>query len=136
MEMLAWRFIDEFKQAGYRDIRAMETQARDALVAHSWPGNVRELRNVIEYASAIGDGDVLRVHDLPPELRGEKPPLATSQTLGDLERQRILEALNKTHGRRDEAAAQLGMARSTLWRKIREYGIVLPKTARDNRGHD
>lgn len=136
IEMLAWRFMDEFKEAGYRDIRAMETQARDALVAHSWPGNVRELRNVIEYACAVGDGDVLRVADLPPELRGEKPSAEKSLTLGDLERQRILEALEKTHGRRDDAAAQLGMARTTLWRKMREYGIVPSKATRDIRRLD
>ena len=132
-EMLAWQFIDEFKEAGYRHIRVMEGAARDALVEHSWPGNVRELRNVIEYASAVGDGDVLRLSDLPPELRGERPSAAKAQTLGDIERQRILEALQKTNGRRDDAAAQLGMARSTLWRKIREYGIVSPKAERPSR---
>jgi two-component system response regulator AtoC len=133
VEMLAWQFIDEFKEAGYRPIRVMEAQARGALVAHSWPGNVRELRNVVEYASAIGDGDVLRVSDLPPELRGERPSTAKSQTLGDIERQRILDALEKARGQRGEAAAHLGMARSTLWRKMREYGIVSPIAERGKR---
>jgi two-component system, NtrC family, response regulator AtoC len=132
-EMLAWRFIDEFNEAGYRNIRMMEAQARDALVAHSWPGNVRELRNAIEYASAIGDGEVLRVGDLPPEIRGERASTAKSQTLEDIERQRILEALEKANGRRGEAAARLGIDRSTLWRKIREYGIVpLRRVGRDH----
>ena len=126
VEMLTWRFIDEFARLGYRHIEMIEGAARDALLAHSWPGNVRELRNVIEFACAMGDGESLRLSDLTPELRGESAPVTRPLTLKDAERARILKALEQTAGNREEAAKRLKISRSTLWRKAREYGLLTP----------
>jgi two-component system, NtrC family, response regulator AtoC len=125
VEALTWRFVDEFERAGHRHIEAIEEDALGALLAHDWPGNVRELRNVIEYAFAVGTGEVLTLAELPPELRGEPPPepLGTAPTLVELERQRIVEALRRTAGRKGKAAELLGMSRSTLWRKLRELNL-------------
>ena len=95
----------------------------DALTSYSWPGNVRELRNVVEYAFAVGVGPTLVVNDLTPELRGEPPPGATVPTERDLERRRLLEALQESGGRKGDAAELLGVSRSTLWRKLKEYRI-------------
>lgn len=126
VEILAWYFIDEFNKQGYRRVDAIEPLALDAMNSYRWPGNVRELRNNVEYAFAVGEGPVLKLDELTPELRGEPPVLSRSHefTEEELERRRLLEALRKTGGKRTEAAEELGISRSTLWRKLREHGIA------------
>jgi transcriptional regulator with PAS, ATPase and Fis domain len=122
VEALTWHFIEEFNRGDLRKIRRVDGRALDALLAHSWPGNVRELRNVVEYAFAVGDGDTLRVTELPPELRGE-PPAAPPLSSEHAEKRKIEAALAQTNGRRGKAAELLGISRSTLWRKMRELGL-------------
>ena len=119
---LAWHFIDVMNATHVRQIDAMDDDARDALMAHDWPGIVRELRNLFEYTYAVGEGPVLRLADLTPELRGERPP-GPPRTARELEREQILDALRATQGRKTEAAAALGISRSTLWRRMREHGL-------------
>lgn len=124
VSMLLWHFADTFHAQHYRRIEGIEAAAYEALTSHSWPGNIRELRNVAEYAMAIGEGPVLKLADLPPELRGEAPELSVSTSYAEVEKKRLLEALRAQGGRRGAAAASLGMSRSTFWRKAREYGIL------------
>ena len=95
-----------------------------------WPGNIRELRNAIESAFAIGEGETLLLQDLPPELRGEEEeepfslPRSISTSTSTLdEKQQIEQALNQSLGRKNKAAEMLGISRSTLWRKMREFGL-------------
>ncbi len=104
----------------------------DALLAYPWPGNVRELRNAIEYACAIGEGPVYGIEELTPELRGEPPPRVLAPTIEPVvpvndavnpERARLVDALRRAEGHRGEAARLLGIDRSTLWRKLREFKI-------------
>ncbi len=124
VEVLTWHFIDQFNRQGLRHVEDISEDALDALLAYGWPGNIRELRNVLEHAFAIGEGPVLTVDDLTPELRGEPPPIDRHvRTAVDDERERILAALRRTRGRKAEAAEMLGMSRSTLWRKMRELGV-------------
>ncbi|MBW2526099.1 MAG: sigma 54-interacting transcriptional regulator [Deltaproteobacteria bacterium] len=125
VQALAWHFIDEFNARGLRQIQGIDAVAVDAMLAYSWPGNVRELHNVVEHAFAIGEGPVLRLEDLTPELRGEPPYEGDPEELDPhaAERRRILEALDAVGGRRSDAAEALGMSRTTLWRKLREYQI-------------
>ena len=123
VEALTWTFIDEFNGYGWREIKEVSADTMDALVAYSWPGNVRELRNVIEYAFATGLGPTLMLDDLTPELRGEPPPGVSPTTERDLERQRLLDALQEAGGRKGDAAELLGISRSTLWRKLKEHRI-------------
>ncbi len=122
VEALTWRFIDEMNGRGMRRIDAIAQDALDAMLRHAWPGNVRELQNVLEYAYAVGDGPVLKSGELPPELRGEEPP-NIPRSPREEERARIVEALQRTGGRRSLAAGLLGMSRSTLWRKMKEHRI-------------
>jgi DNA-binding NtrC family response regulator len=119
--------------------------AMRALLRHDWPGNVRELENALEYAVAVCRGQTLHVQDLPTEIsdhaavegertavapdEGETPiadPAADSpgDPSAEPERQRIVQALESSQWRRSEAAAALGMSRTTLWRKMREYGLI------------
>ena len=118
VEALFWHFVGEMNQQGMRRIEGVTRTAMDAILAYPWPGNVRELRSAVEYAFVVGEGAVLDVADLTPELRGEPPPGTPASSLADIERGRILAALARHYGRKAAAAAELGMSRTTLWRKL------------------
>jgi len=125
VEALLWHFIDEFNGFDGRVITKVTGRVSELFRTYPWPGNVRELRNVVEYAYAVGDGELLTATELPPELRGVQPARqAQPGTAEDLERERILEALRRSGGRKGEAAELLGINRSTLWRKLRELRIT------------
>jgi formate hydrogenlyase transcriptional activator len=115
----------------------------DALTNYPWPGNVRELQNVIERAVILSKGATLTVSltDLPASpaptsmptasaTSGARSPPPAPVTLNDAEREHILGALNATHwvvGGPKGAAAQLGMKRSTLQKKMQKLGISRPE---------
>lgn len=126
VEALLWHFIDRFNGAGLRRVVAVRRDALEALVAYPWSGNVRELRNVIEHAFIVGEGETLEIADLTPELRGEPPPgdsAPASTPVRDVERQRIVASLLKFRGRRSAVARELGISRSTLWRKMAQHHL-------------
>jgi len=125
-EALLWHFIDQFNAQGLRRVEAASRAAMAALLRYPWPGNIRELRNVIEHAFVVGEDTILDESDLTPELRGEPPPgerPSTETTLQQLERERIVAALTKHQGRKAETAKELGVSRSTLWRKLYEHRL-------------
>lgn len=125
VEALLWHFIDYFNAGALTDrrVEALESEAYEAIQEYAWPGNVRELRNVVEYAFAVGEGPIIRLEELTPELRGEGPEAKDETDPRAREIQRIKRALKEAHGRKSETAQQLGMSRSTLWRKLREYHL-------------
>ena len=123
IELLLWTAIDEHNARGGRVIEAISEEARAACVAYDWPGNVRELYNVVRYAFAVGEGTEFTVDDLTPEIRGEPPPTRVARTAEEMERQRIVQALRQTGGRKGQAAELLGIDRSTLWRKMKTFGL-------------
>jgi transcriptional regulator with GAF, ATPase, and Fis domain len=100
-----------------------------ALQCYLWPGNVRELRNVLERAALLTDHSELRREDLHFDAAGvgtREPtadPLATVTTLAEMERVMIERALAATGGKVAEAAQQLGIPRSTLYQKLKTFGI-------------
>jgi transcriptional regulator with PAS, ATPase and Fis domain len=99
------------------------------LKRYDWPGNVRELENAIEYAIAICQRQTVQVDDLPPELLGavegnETPGRTSGEPRAlDADAARIRAALEKHHWHHARAAAELGMSRTTLWRKMRAFGL-------------
>jgi len=129
IEALLWHFIDQFNTQGLRRVEAVSGAAMAAILRYPWPGNIRELRNVIEHAFVVGEDTILEESDLTPELRGEPPPgeksspESTETTLQQLERERIVLALTKHQGRKAAAAKELGISRSTLWRKLYEHRL-------------
>ncbi|MEO0323052.1 MAG: sigma-54 dependent transcriptional regulator [Myxococcota bacterium] len=123
VDALATHFIARLNEKGLRRVEAIDDDARAAMAAHGWPGNVRELRNVLEYAFAVGQGPVITLAELTPELRGEPPRSRRPRRPAHRDRERLLQALQATGGRRGDAARSLGMSRSTFWRKCREHGI-------------
>ncbi len=108
--------------------RAFTTRAAARLLGYSWPGNVRELQNVIKHGAALAVGAEIREEDLPDELarapepsRTASPSAAGLPSLAQVEREHLLRVLDACGGSQAQAAHVLGIARNTLWRKLRKY---------------
>lgn len=105
--------------------RVISEDAMTRLMAHDWPGNVRELENTIERAIALGTGPILHVGDLPTNLQygtGERlPQNDVLLPLDELERRAIMRALRETGGDKLAAARMLGIGKTTLYRKLKQY---------------
>jgi PAS domain S-box-containing protein len=108
---------------------AISKTAMQILLNYDYPGNVRELENILEHALIICREAVIHPDHLPDYVRQTKPvgeasPVQVVPTDSPTpEHRRILEALEKTGGHRRKAARELGMERTTLWRKMKKYGI-------------
>ena len=105
------------------------TRTFDLLTAHDWPGNVRELRNTLACALAFVDGHILEPSHLrlmaPTKECGTRAVRSLAgQTLENLERMAIAQTLAQTHGNKLHAARTLGIASSTLYEKLKRYGIA------------
>ncbi|PID78810.1 hypothetical protein CSA17_05175 [bacterium DOLJORAL78_65_58] len=119
-------------------------KALQALQRYEWPGNVRELENVIERASIIRDGDRIEVGDLPPEFQsapsGENSAgeltVGGAVTLEALEKAHILSVLQSTGGARKQTSEILGINASTLYRKLKKYGVQDPEDACEEQNED
>jgi transcriptional regulator of acetoin/glycerol metabolism len=133
------RLIREFLAAETSDGRpaAIEVDAFQQLLAYGWPGNVRELRNVIRTALAICDGGVVRLRDLPREVRdGETRSTARISEVpggGDvrwprrerpIDKEEVLERIRECAGNMSRAAEHLGISRNTLYRHCKRLGIA------------
>ena len=106
------------------DVREIAPDAMQTLLRYHWPGNVRELKSTFDYALIHCHGDQIQASDLPPEVGGAVPLVATRPSLRD-EREDILSALGQARGKRAQAAKILGMSRSTFYRRLNELGISL-----------
>jgi DNA-binding NtrC family response regulator len=130
-------FIDRFVKSHGIEPRYPNAEALEAMKEYSWPGNVRELRNVVEGMLLLGRDDVLTLDDLPSEIlknnvnqfgMKSEPVQApvgevSAGTLDESEKATILAALNIEKGNMSRVAERLGIARSTLYQKIRRYEI-------------
>lgn len=123
------RLIREFLAAETSDGRpaAIEMDAFHRLLTYGWPGNLRELRNVIRTALAICDGGVVRLGDLPSEVRnGETYNVPRAQAGGrsaPVEREELLRCIRDCAGNMSRAAALLGISRNTLYRRCKRLDI-------------
>ncbi len=114
---------------GKSDPSGVSYDAMSRLMSYDWPGNVRELENCIQRALALGVGLLIEVKDLPSSLLNQiwqgnvGPPIVT---LKDLERRAIVEALETTEGDCVRAAKLLGIGKTTIYRKLKEYRIESP----------
>lgn len=128
--LLVDHFIERFNRIQHKTVPGMTPAAMALLLAHDWPGNVRELENVIERAFVVCDGGELNVSHLPKELTGGKNLLPLSGPIESAvkmaERQSILTALQKHNYNRSAAAEELGIHRSTFYRKIKTLDIIFP----------
>jgi DNA-binding NtrC family response regulator len=117
--------------------RRFSLEAMRALNAYPWPGNVRELENTVEYALAIGAGEELGVEDLPVEISADHMQPNSSEfkqvleaymnetvPLAEIEKRYILSVLQQFGGNQVRAAAALGIDRSKLYRRLKQYGVM------------
>ena len=126
IQPLAEHFIAQACREHGRAIESVAPGYMDALLAHSWPGNVRELRNAVESSVILAAEPVLRAGDLQfgaPKPAASAAPDLSGRTLADLEKQAIIQALERHGGARSLAAAALGVSTRTIQRKIREYQL-------------
>ena len=99
-----------------------------ALLAYSWPGNARELKSAFEFATVSCPGGMIGVDHLPPQISAN--PLTGSaiarigqESLDDVKRKRLIDALNRTGGNQSKAARLLGISRTSVWNQIKKYHI-------------
>ncbi|GBC59852.1 Fis family transcriptional regulator [Desulfonema ishimotonii] len=137
--LLADHFIRKFNCLGSREIHGLSPEALSALMACEFPGNVRELENIIEYATVVCREQYIRIEHLPPHLKPAACPAAPSPaqvhdgampTLQNVEKDFIFNMLRQNNWNRTRTAARLGIHPSTLWRKIRQLRLEIPKDGR------
>ncbi len=134
--LLAEHFLKDIaKRLGQTD-RAFSGETKAALLRYPWPGNIRELRNSIEYMLTISSGSSVDFRDLPIDIQrhsesGEKSSPHTAVLIGQdmksVERANIEAAVHNCGGNLTRAAKQLGLARSTLYLRLAEYGAPCAK---------
>jgi DNA-binding NtrC family response regulator len=124
--LLLEHFLHQFRLPG-RPVKAVSKEASALLVDYPWPGNVRELANTIERLVILSPGPVIGRDDLPPNVRAPHQALAEVDApdlpLVETERRHILRVLERTQGKKAEAARLLGIHLKTLNRKLKQYRI-------------
>jgi two-component system response regulator HydG len=138
--LLAAHFLDRISREHGRKF-TLSDEALRTMMRYDWPGNVRELENAVERACTMSSGPVLHLGDLPTQLQNQRletlraaqagdnadeTAAPTLMTLAEMEKQAILSAIRTLNGDKLQAARLLGIGKTTLYRKLKEYGIVDP----------
>jgi DNA-binding NtrC family response regulator len=128
-------FVKQFAQQLGKPEPTIAPEAFQKMLDYGWPGNVRELQNALEYAVVLARHNLIGVKELPAEVqlpavlqqseRGGSISRQGAQTLDDVERSAILQALAQSHGNKKKAAQLLGIQRPTLYNKMKRYAIEL-----------
>ncbi|MEE9274551.1 MAG: sigma-54 dependent transcriptional regulator [bacterium] len=134
--LLAKRFLAQFAQEDGKPLAQISSEAVSSLEAYPWPGNIRELRNVLRQALLLGDGEVIRIEDLPPSVReaaerakeeaattgegGEQAPIIPVK---EMEEQLLRRTLTHTGGDIVRSATLLGISRATIYRRLKKFNI-------------
>lgn len=122
---LIQRLLAEEAQACGVDARLTDA-ALEALLTYRWPGNLRQLRQVLRYACAVCEGGQVMPEDLPEEVRGAGSSSSESVASSPA-RQLLLDALIRHRWKPAEAARALGISRATLYRRVHEHRIEMPR---------
>ena len=137
VRLLVEHFLRVKSERNGQALRKFTAEAMRALCEYPWPGNVRELENTIEYALAIGLDDELGLADLPPEIMNSHSQPSVDNfrqvlqaymndtvPLAEIEKRYILSVLQQFGGNQVRAAAALGIDRSKLYRRLKQYGVM------------
>jgi PAS domain S-box-containing protein len=124
--LLVHHFIEKFNRLMGREITNVSEEVMEMLMQHNFPGNIRELENIIEHAFVMCRDHIIQLNHIPPEL--QKLGAATiyqhpHTPISDMERQVIVETLRRHNGNKVEAAKSLHLHRTSLWRKMKKYGL-------------
>lgn len=132
IRLLVDHFLERISRS--RGIRySISTEAMKQLLTYEWPGNVRELESSLEKACAVSSGTLVNFYDLPSQVQNLSPQVisisragarASIVPLAELEKQAIIAALKHLHGDKLMTAKMLGIGKTTLYRKLKQYGIT------------
>ncbi len=129
--LLVEHFIEKYAHDALTGVTGIQPGAMEALRDHTWPGNVRELENIIHRSLLLADGPAIGIEDLPTDLGAgvdgpgleSSAPISVAMSLDELEKAAIEKALKRHGGNLSDVARQLGIGRSTLYRKLEQYGF-------------
>jgi transcriptional regulator with PAS, ATPase and Fis domain len=126
--LLAERFFQKMRLKSGKNIAGISREAMEILVNHSWPGNVRELKGAFEYAFVTCHEEMIQPGHLPETILQPKsgqvpPPRRSAFNVQEIEKQELLEILERTGGNQSKAAEILGVSRVTIWNRMKRYGI-------------
>jgi two-component system response regulator HydG len=119
--LLVNHFLNKFCNATSRPVPQLSAEALEVLMRHDWPGNVRELENAVERALVVGRGQEIRPADFSFQFQVDEP--RSGRTLEDIERTHIERILRETQHNLSRAARVLDIDRTTLYNKLRRYGL-------------
>jgi PAS domain S-box-containing protein len=133
--LLIEHFIEKMNRLHGKAVAGMDPRALEILMNHDYPGNIRELENIIEHAFVLCTGDTILQRHLPSSLespahkeRLAPPEKGFDQAVASAGARTILEALKRNRYNRSAAAKELGIHKSTLFRKIKKLNLSLPST--------
>ncbi len=121
---LAHHFLEIYRKRAQREITGFAPEAIQAMLNHLWPGNVRELENAVERGVILARSPFITKQDLSLGLPLPEGRSGGKGTLKELQRHHILSALERHGGNQAKAARELGIGRNTLWRRLKEYGLL------------
>lgn len=123
--LLASHFLNSFGTKYHKGILKFESKAEDTLLKYHWPGNVRELQHVVERAVIMADGYEISPSDLQlsPQKFGGSAPVQTDIPLEEMEKLMVQKAIDKHKGNISRAAADLGLTRAALYRRIEKFDL-------------
>lgn len=127
--LLVEHFIGRLRDIRGRDISGIADDAMSVLFQHDFPGNIRELQNLVEHAFVLCRGGVIQREHLPRELRERFPEArewAPASSMDELEARFLYEVLARNRFHRVATARELGIHKTTLWRKMKKLGIRVP----------
>ena len=127
--MLLNHYLETFSNENNKQINGFTPEAYEVLSKYSWPGNIRELRNLSERMVVLCQNNIIDVSDIPSHIRlpKEKNSIIIENenlTVNEMEKEMIIQALEKNSGNRTQAAESLGMSRRTLHRKLNKLGLT------------
>ncbi|MEN8245864.1 MAG: sigma 54-interacting transcriptional regulator [Thermodesulfobacteriota bacterium] len=127
--LLVRSFIQKFNALKGKEINGISDEALNILMRHPFPGNIRELENIIEFAFVLCRGDLIEARHLSRDIQDsgakgkDATPRPEAPRLDQAEKDAIVAALDRHQGHRGKTAAYLNIDKTTLWRKMKKYGI-------------
>lgn len=127
--LLAASFFRQIQLKSAKNVRGISHAAMELLTRHPWPGNVRELRSAFEYAMVACTTDMIEPKDLPQEIGSARPDNVApaqdmaGQTLADIKKNRLIQALEQAGGNQSEAARILGISRTSVWSQMKRFNV-------------
>jgi len=123
--LLAQYFLNKFALENQKEVGGFSPEATELLLNYDWPGNVRELENSIERAVILAKDSLITAADLPHENMSPARSAIPGRDLRGVQKEHILNVLRETGGNYSQAARILGISRMTLYKKARQFGVIV-----------